>query len=112
QSPREHRLRHAGHIFQQNVPFGEVRSERKGKLWALPDDDLLDVGDNASGNARHVCCHTAVPGVGVSSSSLRGKTLLACNDSGFADQSMQFFREPTILAKCLLRVRSTIRLSY
>ena len=47
QRPGEHRLGHARHVLQQNVPLREPGHQRQNQLSALADDHLLDVGDNA-----------------------------------------------------------------
>ena len=52
QGSRQHRLGDARHVFEQDVPFGEVRRDRQRQDGPLADDDLLDVGDDAVRDCR------------------------------------------------------------
>ena len=49
QGPGEHRFGHPGHILQQQVPLAEPGHHREDQLLPLPDDRLLDVGDQFLG---------------------------------------------------------------
>ena len=54
QGPREHRLGHARHVLEQDVPLGEIGDQRQDDLLPLADDDLLDVGDDLLAGRRDV----------------------------------------------------------
>src|SRR5438105_5186278 len=50
----EHRLGDAGHVFQQNVAFAEIRNERQRDLLPLADDHLLYVRNDFARGRRYV----------------------------------------------------------
>ena len=51
---RQHRLGHARHILEQDVPLGKIGDQRQDDLLALADHDLLDIGDDLLAGCRHV----------------------------------------------------------
>ncbi len=60
---RQHRLAHAGHIFDQEVSLAQQRDEGHLYLMALADDHLFDVlddrlrhGDDYLGVVHVICC--------------------------------------------------------
>ena len=57
QGAGEHRLGHAGHVFEQDVPLAQVRRQGQGQLRPLADDHLLHVGDDLRRRTRHVDFH-------------------------------------------------------
>jgi hypothetical protein len=63
QRARQHRLAHAGHIFEQHVPFAQQRNDQRVDDLLFADNDFLDVGAegfckllNFSAHAHHRFC--------------------------------------------------------
>ncbi len=52
QRPGQHRLGHAGNVFQQQVPLGKPGDHRQHQLLAFADDGVFDVGDHPFGQLR------------------------------------------------------------
>ena len=49
QSPRQHGLGHAGHIFQKHVPLGKIRHHGHQNFVVFADHHFLDVANQAAG---------------------------------------------------------------
>ena len=54
QTARQHGLSHAGQVLDQHVPACKQTDDREFHGLPLPDDHLLDVGDDALGEGFEV----------------------------------------------------------